>query len=101
MTDGGVAVQHLENEQLHGVGRVQHAIAPDMAHRREAIVDALGAAEVLQRIGFDLTKNRRDDGHPWPPLSLGDVRNPHPLRSLRYAPAFVTRAIARTYELNE
>src|SRR5208282_5984946 len=42
-----------------------------------------------------------DDGHPWPPLSLVDLRHHHSLRRSRFAPIIVTSAEAQTYVLNE
>ena len=83
--DGGVAVEDLQHEQGDRVRRVQHAIAPQMTRGGKTFVDLLCAAEKLQRFRFDPSKHRGDNGHPWPPLSMGDIRHHHSLRRLRFA----------------
>src|SRR4051794_1607667 len=102
MADGGVAIEHLQQEQLDCLGRVKHALAPHVARGRETLVDPLGSAQTSQRIGFDSSQRGGDDGHPWPPLSKGDFKtSPFSQEAALFHNIAVTRAGARTYVLSE
>jgi hypothetical protein len=68
VSDGGVPVQDLQDEQLEGIGRVQQAIPPSMTRCGKEIIDTLPAAEAGERIRLDPTESRSDGGHPWPPV---------------------------------
>src|ERR1019366_3352949 len=91
----------LQHKQSHRVSRVQQSITPEMTDCREALVHSLGTAQKHQRVRLDPVKRSSNDGHPWPPLSLGDIRHHHSLRRPRFAPMFAKRAVARSYELTE
>ena len=66
----------------------QHALksfTPKPLNEWHSTYPLFRSAEERERIGFDSGERGSDDGHPWPPLSLVDVRHHHSLRRALYA----------------
>src|SRR5207249_4843876 len=66
----GVAVENLQDEQMHRRHRVENAVTPYMAHGRADAVNQFGAQK-LGDIALDLLHGSEDTtGHPWPPVGM-------------------------------
>src|SRR5579862_9167439 len=69
----GVAVQDLQNEQMHGRYRIKDAFAPDMVNYLTDVAYQLGTKK-LGNFGLDLLHGSEDTtSHPWPPVGVWEL----------------------------
>jgi len=63
----GVAVQDLQDEQVNGRNRVEHAVPPDVADSGANVFNGL-RRQPVRDFGLDPPHGGENTaGHPWPP----------------------------------
>jgi hypothetical protein len=68
---GGIAVEDLHEEDVHGGHRIEEALAPGVAEIATDLGDGLGR-ERRGDIGLELGDDVGDtESHPWPPVGMG------------------------------
>ena len=68
---GGVAMENLQEKDVHRGYRIEHALAPGIVEVAADLGNGL-SRQSLGNIGLELADDFGDiKGHPWPPVGVG------------------------------
>src|ERR1044071_9682516 len=96
MYAGGIAMEHLLDEEVNRRDGIEDALAPAMLMLVTRLADGFGCEQLCQ-IALDPLQGLRDSNHPWPPCDAVVVKQTTSLREAIFCASVLNTCCQTTY----